>query len=119
MERDYSARSPIVLALMLGQADYHLTKPWALEHDLYREISGSDPAWWPPGRVPFPLETSVPGVFAAGDVRYRSIKRVASAAGDGATAVRLTHEYLSAEEPAVSPWDLHTDCAASPHQPGY
>ncbi len=41
-----------------------------------------------------PLETSMPGVFAAGDARYRSIKRVASAVGDGATAVRLAHEYL-------------------------
>lgn len=63
----------------------------------------SDPSWWPPGRVPLPLETSVPGVFAIGDVRYRAIKRVASAVGDGATAVRLTHEYLSAEDLAVSP----------------
>ena len=39
----------------------------------------------------------MPGVFAAGDARYRSIKRVASAVGDGATAVRLAHEYLAAE----------------------
>jgi thioredoxin reductase len=38
----------------------------------------------------------MPGVFAAGDARYRSIKRVASAVGDGATAVRLVHEYLGA-----------------------
>ena len=58
---------------------------------------GSHPSWWPPGRVPLPLETSVPGVFAVGDARCRSIKRVASAVGDGATAVRLVHEYLSAE----------------------
>jgi thioredoxin reductase (NADPH) len=36
-------------------------------------------------------------VFAAGDVRYRSIKRVASAVGDGATAVRIAHEYLAAD----------------------
>jgi thioredoxin reductase (NADPH) len=63
----------------------------------------SDPSWWPPGRVPLTLETSVPGVFAIGDVRYRAIKRVASAVGDGATVVRLTHEYLSADDPAVSP----------------
>jgi len=63
----------------------------------------SDPSWWPPGRVPLTLETSVPGVLAIGDVRYRAIKRVASAVGDGATAVRLTHEYLSADDPAVSP----------------
>ena len=58
---------------------------------------GSHPSWWPPGRVPLPLETSVPGVFAVGDARGRSIKRVASAVGDGATAVRLVYEYLSAE----------------------
>ena len=58
---------------------------------------GSHRAGWPPGRAPLPLETSVPGVFAVGDARYRSIKRVASAVGDGATAVRLVHEYLSGE----------------------
>ncbi|MGP3949899.1 FAD-dependent oxidoreductase [Streptomyces sp. 7N604] len=46
------------------------------------------------GRAPLPLETSMPGVFAAGDVRKGSIKRVASAVGEGATAVRLVHEYL-------------------------
>jgi thioredoxin reductase (NADPH) len=39
VERDYSVRSPVVQAMTLGQADYHLTKPWMLEHDLYREIS--------------------------------------------------------------------------------
>lgn len=58
--------------------------------------SGGRPVRWPLGRVPLPLETSVPGVFAVGDVRYRSIKRVASAVGDGATAVRVAHEYLAA-----------------------
>ena len=52
---------------------------------------------WPLDRPPLPLETSMPGVFAAGDARYRSIKRVASAVGDGATAVRLTYDYLAAE----------------------
>jgi thioredoxin reductase (NADPH) len=60
---------------------------------------------WPLDRAPLPLETSMPGVFAVGDARYRSIKRVASAVGDGATAVRLVHEYLTAEqadEPALA-----------------
>src|SRR5438105_8983998 len=52
---------------------------------------------WPLDRPPLPLETSVPGVFAVGDARYRSIKRVASAVGDGATAVREAHEYLAPE----------------------
>ena len=62
--------------------------------DLYR--AGELPAGWPLRRPPLLLETSVPGVFAAGDVRHRSIKRVASAAGEGATAVQLVHEYLRA-----------------------
>jgi thioredoxin reductase (NADPH) len=50
---------------------------------------------WPLDRAP--LETSIPGVFAVGDARYRSLKRVASAVGDGAAAVRLVHEYLAAK----------------------
>ncbi len=50
---------------------------------------------WPLERPPLPLETSVPGVFAIGDARFRSIKRVASAVGDGATVVRLVQEYLT------------------------
>ena len=66
---------------------------------------GSDPSRWPLDRAPLPLETSMPGVFAVGDARYRSIKRVASAVGDGATAVRLVHEYLA------------PDAADEPHEP--
>ena len=51
---------------------------------------------WPLARDPYVLETSVPGVFVAGDVRARSIKRVASAVGEGSMAVSLIHEYLAA-----------------------
>jgi thioredoxin reductase (NADPH) len=50
---------------------------------------------WPLARDPYALETSVPGVFVAGDVRTRSIKRVASAVGEGSMAVSLIHEYLA------------------------
>ncbi len=50
---------------------------------------------WPLAREPYVLETSVPGVFVAGDVRARSIKRVASAVGEGSMAVSLIHEYLA------------------------
>jgi thioredoxin reductase (NADPH) len=50
---------------------------------------------WPLSREPYGLETSVPGVFVAGDVRTRSIKRVASAVGEGSMAVSLIHEYLA------------------------
>jgi len=61
--------------------------------DLVRD--GRPPACWSLQRPPLLLETSIPGVFAAGDVRSRSVKRVASAVGEGATAIRLVHEYLS------------------------
>jgi thioredoxin reductase (NADPH) len=57
--------------------------------------NGMPPAGWPLDRPPLLLETSIPGVFAAGDVRCRSVKRVASAVGEGAAAVHLVHEYLS------------------------
>jgi thioredoxin reductase (NADPH) len=50
---------------------------------------------WPLKRDPYVLETSVPGVFVAGDVRARSIKRVASAVGEGSMAVSLIHQYLA------------------------
>jgi thioredoxin reductase (NADPH) len=50
---------------------------------------------WPLPRAPYALETSVPGVFAAGDVRFDSMKRVASAVGEGAMAVHLVHRYLA------------------------
>ena len=55
---------------------------------------GSDQRW-PLARPPFALETSVPGVFAAGDVRLNSMKRVASAVGEGAMSVYLVHRYLA------------------------
>jgi len=56
--------------------------------------SGERPAGWPLDRLPYHLETSVPGVFVAGDVRAESAKRVASAVGEGAMAVMLVHRYL-------------------------
>ena len=49
----------------------------------------------PSRRSPYPLETSMPGVFAIGDVRHGSVKRVSAAVGDGATVVRSCHEYLA------------------------
>ncbi len=53
---------------------------------------------WPLERDPLPLETSMPGVFAAGDVRHGSINRVASAVGEGSIAIRLVHELFAAEQ---------------------
>jgi thioredoxin reductase (NADPH) len=56
---------------------------------------GKRPRGWDVDRDPLLLEASVPGVFVAGDVRHRSIKRVASAVGEGAMAVQLIHRYLA------------------------
>ena len=62
-------------------------------HDLLH--AGKAPAGWPLDRPPMLLEASVPGVFAVGDVRHRSIKRVASAVGEGAICISLVHDYLA------------------------
>jgi thioredoxin reductase (NADPH) len=67
---------------------------------------------WPLARSPFLLETSMPGVFAAGDVRHGSAKRVASAVGEGSVAVQLLHGLFAIDrlhprgrpkEPAAEP----------------
>jgi thioredoxin reductase (NADPH) len=63
--------------------------------DLPRDTAGKRIANWPLDRDPFLLETSVPGVFVAGDVRHGSIKRVASGVGEGAIAVSFVHQYLA------------------------
>jgi thioredoxin reductase (NADPH) len=57
-------------------------------------VDGARPSGWLLDRDPFYLESSVPGVFVAGDVRAQSVKRVASAVGEGAMAVTLVHRYL-------------------------
>ncbi|MBH8575760.1 FAD-dependent oxidoreductase [Nostocaceae cyanobacterium CENA369] len=57
--------------------------------------NGKSPPGWHLERSPFLLETSVPGIFAAGDVRYGSIKRVASGVGEGSIAIQFVHRYLS------------------------
>jgi thioredoxin reductase (NADPH) len=60
--------------------------------DLIRD--GHRPRGWPLGRDPYWLETSVPGIFVAGDVRHSSVKRIASAVGEGSMAVQFVHQYL-------------------------
>ena len=67
---------------------------------------GNPPAHWPLRRAPLLYETSLPGVFAAGDVRHRSIKRVASAVGEGSVTVQQVHEHLAEVSPtALRGWD--------------
>ncbi|MEM9007190.1 MAG: FAD-dependent oxidoreductase [Cyanobacteria bacterium P01_F01_bin.86] len=74
-------------AIIRDRSGYLVTGP-----DLLNE--GRLPECWPLERDPFFLETSVPGSFAAGDVRHGSIKRVASSVGEGAMAVTFVHKYL-------------------------
>ena len=80
---------------------------WAIEAGVQRDdagylVTGPDlldngrpPSGWPLDRPPYYLETNVPGLFAAGDVRHGSIKRCASAVGEGAMAVTFVHRYLA------------------------
>jgi thioredoxin reductase (NADPH) len=76
------------LGIVRDDAGYLVTGP-----DLIRD--GKKPASWPLNRDPYHLETSMPGLFAAGDVRHGSVKRCASAVGEGAMAVSLVHRYLA------------------------
>ncbi|MGH3054904.1 MAG: FAD-dependent oxidoreductase, partial [Gaiellaceae bacterium] len=57
---------------------------------------------WESGRDPYLLETSVPGIFACGDVRYSPVKRVAAAVGEGSMAIAFVHQYLR-EQPTTVP----------------
>jgi thioredoxin reductase (NADPH) len=75
------------VGVRLSGAGFILTGPDLLQ-------GGQRPVEWPLDRDPFTLETSVPGLFAAGDLRNGSAKRVASAVGEGATAVELVHRRL-------------------------
>ena len=74
-------------AIIRDEAGYLVTGP-----DLLTD--GKPPPSWPLERAPYYLETAVPGSFAAGDVRHRSVKRVATAAGEGAMAIAFVHRYL-------------------------
>jgi thioredoxin reductase (NADPH) len=76
------------LGISRDSEGYLVTGPDLLEN-------GGYPKPWPLERSPFYLETSMPGLFAAGDVRHGSVKRCASAVGEGAMAVTFVHRYLS------------------------
>jgi thioredoxin reductase (NADPH) len=73
--------------VQLNRAGFILTGP-----DLIGD--GQRPKNWPLPRDPYLLETSVPGIFAVGDVRQGAIRRVASAVGQGAVAISFVHQYL-------------------------
>jgi thioredoxin reductase (NADPH) len=90
------------LFILIGAQPFTSWLPEAIQRDQWGFIlTGPDTGQdWPLQRAPFLLETTTPGVFAAGDVRHGAIKRVASAVGDGSTAIRLIHDYLALAPPA-------------------
>jgi thioredoxin reductase (NADPH) len=85
------------LFVLIGAEPFTAWLPASVRRDPWGFIpTGPDIApHRPPGRPPLLLETTTPGVFAVGDVRHGSVKRVASAVGDGSIAIRLVHEYLA------------------------
>jgi len=89
------------LFILIGAQPFTGWLPEAIRRDQWGFIlTGPDTGQdWPLQRAPFLLETTTPGVFAAGDVRHGSMKRVASAVGDGSTAIRLIHDYLTLAPP--------------------
>ena len=68
-------------------------------------LTGQDvpPSAWPLARPPFPFETSMPSVIAVGDARYGSVKRVASAVGEGSVAIQVLHRLLALHDPEAEP----------------
>ena len=84
------------LFVMIGANASTSWLPGELERDPRGYIcTGRDLTTWKLDRHPFPLETSLPGVFAAGDVRHNSIKRVSSGVGEGSMAIAFIHQYLA------------------------
>jgi thioredoxin reductase (NADPH) len=91
------------LFVLIGAAPHTGWLPEAIQRDRWGfVVTGGDllqddtpPPGWPLDRPPLPYESSMPGVFAVGDVRHGSIKRVASAVGEGSVAIQLVHQYLN------------------------
>jgi thioredoxin reductase (NADPH) len=87
------------LFVMIGADANTSWLPDDLERDPRGYIcTGRDLTTWKLDRHAFPLETSLPGVFSAGDVRHNSIKRVSSGVGEGSMAIAFIHQYLALQE---------------------
>jgi thioredoxin reductase (NADPH) len=92
------------LFVMIGADASTSWLPGDLERDPRGYIcTGRDLTTWKLDRHPFPLETSLPGMFAAGDVRHNSIKRVSSGVGEGSMAIAFIHQYLALQEESQGP----------------
>jgi thioredoxin reductase (NADPH) len=91
------------LFILIGAEPFTDWLPEAIARDQWGFIlTGPDTGQhWLLQRAPFSLETAVPGVFAVGDARHGSVKRVASSVGDGSIAIRLIHDYLALPPPGT------------------
>jgi thioredoxin reductase (NADPH) len=96
-EETEQTRDAHALFVMIGADANTKWMPETLERDAKGYIcTGRDLSRWPlKDREPFPLETNLPGVFCAGDVRHDSIKRVSSGVGEGSMAIAFVHQYLA------------------------
>lgn len=97
-------RDAVALFIMIGAVAKTHWLPPSLERDANGYIcTGRDINAWSLDREPFALETSIPGVFCAGDVRHGSVKRVASSVGEGSMSIAFIHEYLALTTTTGSP----------------
>jgi thioredoxin reductase (NADPH) len=100
-EETVLTRDADAMFVMIGADASTSWLPVELERDAQGYIcTGRDLTTWKMERAPFPLETSLPGVFCAGDVRHNSIKRVSSGVGEGSMAIAFIHQYLALQENA-------------------
>ena len=97
-DNDSESVSAAALVVLIGAHPHTEWLPPEIARDEWGYLlTGPNVPAWPLERPPLGLETSLPGVFAAGDVRARSVKRVAAAAGSGALAISDVHAYLAGE----------------------
>jgi thioredoxin reductase (NADPH) len=97
-----NTRDAKALFIMIGAIAKTQWLPASLERDAKGYIcTGRDITTWPLDREPFALETSIPGIFCAGDVRHGSVKRVASGVGEGSMSISFIHEYLALTQSAA------------------
>jgi thioredoxin reductase (NADPH) len=98
-EHDTATTSTVpaaALFVLIGAAPHTNWLPPEIQRDRHGYmLTGTDVQPAAPGRPPLPFETSMPGIFAVGDVRHGSMKRVASSVGEGSIAVQLLHDYLA------------------------
>lgn len=101
MPRGQEARSASSLFIFIGAAPKTEWLPAEIVRDSKGfvlagpDLKGKSTGSWTLAREPYLLETSVPGIFVAGDVRYNSVKRCASAVGEGSIAIQFVHQYLA------------------------